>query len=58
MKDLMIEQLKKELEKNIEQLMTAKEKESQMGQVIHALTMQNAMMNTTAPAGKSGGAPQ
>ena len=31
MKDLMIEQLKKELEKNIEQLMTAKEKESQMG---------------------------
>ena len=39
MKDLMIEQMKKELEKNIEQLMNSKEKEAQMAAVINALTV-------------------
>lgn len=40
MKDIMIEQLKKELEKNLEQVVMAKEKEAQMASVINALTNQ------------------
>ena len=35
----MINQLKKELERNIEQIITAKEKEAQMASVINALTI-------------------
>jgi hypothetical protein len=34
MKDIMIEQLKKELEKNLIQIMTMQEKEAQLGAVI------------------------
>lgn len=34
MKDVMIEQLKRELEKNLEQIVACKEKEAQLGQVI------------------------
>ena len=54
MKDVTIEQLKKELEKNVGLLVVAKEKEAQMAAVINALTVQNAMMgasnNASQPA--------
>lgn len=43
MKEVMIEQLKKEVERNLLQVMEAKEKEAQMAAVINALTVQNAM---------------
>lgn len=58
MKDLMIDQMKKELEKNIEHLMVSKEKEAQMAAVINALTVQNAMMGTASTTKPSGAAAQ
>lgn len=47
MKDIMIDQLKKEIEKNMVQLVESKEKEAQMAAVINALTVQNAMIGAT-----------
>lgn len=46
MKDLMIDQLKKEMEKQIKMFMEAKEKEAQLAKVIQTLTMQNEMIAT------------
>lgn len=52
MKDIMIDQLKRELEKNITIVMEAKEKESQMAATINTLTTQLA--NATVASAMKG----
>ena len=46
MKDLMIDQLKKEMEKKYKIIVEAKDKEAQLAKVIQTLTMQNEMIAT------------
>jgi hypothetical protein len=46
MKDLMFDQVKKEMEKQIKLFKEAKEKEAQLEKVIQMLTMQNEMITT------------